>query len=355
PVADAAAHCSRYWTRGERSRGSQPMDGAQLRCKDAAHRPARGRRGAHRTCPRTDVWNDRVAGRLGIPRACGKHPRIAARGLHTSELFAALHSVEARHTVVHPDRGNSGCHTAADRLGGSARASRPGGLDALRTGVPLAVPALHVNRVDVSRRLRSRGLPGTSSRPDQNPIHDLSDRAAAPGSVPRHPASRSDRRAGHAVLCRRVAAGCWFLLLRCTVRAPAVWFNRAPAPDGIHHLSSSVAGADDACRELASVWSLVLGPSSPDPWSLIPDRRPAAPRWTGECFHTHTRKNLWPLPLTSRSPVGSGGCMSARYRLGMGILDAENLAIRPANNPAQARKAVALTIRERGRRKPSGR
>src|SRR5258708_10430233 len=49
---------------------------------------------------------------------------------------------------------------------------------ALRDSLPLAIPTLHGDCMDVSRRLRARGISGYSTRTGESTIHGMAERAS---------------------------------------------------------------------------------------------------------------------------------------------------------------------------------
>src|SRR5260370_7539608 len=53
-------------------------------------------------------------------------------------------------------------------------------MDALHHALPLAIPALHGHRMDVSRGLRAGGLSGSSSWEATNSVHGLAEHASGP-------------------------------------------------------------------------------------------------------------------------------------------------------------------------------
>ncbi len=69
-----------------------------------------------------------------------------------------VHATQTKNSIVYFDRSISGCRAPAHWMGCGARAAGLGSLDALCRGFPLAIPALHGHSVDVSRRLRPRGI-----------------------------------------------------------------------------------------------------------------------------------------------------------------------------------------------------
>ena len=78
--------------------------------------------------------------------------------LATTVLYlGALHTSENSHYMGDGDWRVSRCTASADWLGGCARLAFGGGVGAVRDSLPLAISALHGDRLDVSRRLRARG------------------------------------------------------------------------------------------------------------------------------------------------------------------------------------------------------
>src|SRR4029077_18317273 len=83
-----------------------------------------------------------------------------------------------KNTAVHFDWRFSGGRPSTDWLGRGARAAGPRSLVALRHGLPLAIPALHGHRLDVSRRLCPRGISGFAIGRAERLFCDLAERGS---------------------------------------------------------------------------------------------------------------------------------------------------------------------------------
>src|SRR5262249_52490484 len=79
-------------------------------------------------------------------------------------LFVLLHSTQEEVVVVYSDRSVSGRNATADWVGCRHRPTQLRCVDPLLCSVPLAVPPLHVDCLDVSRGLRSCRLLGVATR-----------------------------------------------------------------------------------------------------------------------------------------------------------------------------------------------
>src|SRR5690349_13686439 len=101
-------------------------------------------------------------------------------------------------------------------------------MDVVRDPFPVAVPALHGNRMDVSRGLRPSRLLGLAERQDQNPFSDAANIAAPLGSRRNQHGATSDAARGHFLLCRN-AAGSRVPVLWGGIRFSAVAGGRTPA------------------------------------------------------------------------------------------------------------------------------
>ena len=170
----------------------------------------------------------------------------SARACYAAVLLISVHSAQTKNTCVCPGRRPSWCRASSGRLGSSIGQVEFGSVDTLRHSVPVAVPAFHGNRVDVSRRLRSRGLLRAAPEAGERSSCGFANHAAPPGFASRQCAAGLSRPAQHFLLHRRFAPEFGVFLLRDTIRALQIQRSCAPTPFGIHHLSSIAICADHA-------------------------------------------------------------------------------------------------------------
>src|SRR5215468_6110708 len=103
-------------------------------------------------------------------------------------------------------------------MGGSHRQPELRSMDTVRGPLPVAVPALHGDRLDVSRRLRSRGLLRTASwQPIKNQFRESADTAAASSLARVKPATRPNRPVHHGVFHWKLDPESWLFVLRSVV------------------------------------------------------------------------------------------------------------------------------------------
>src|SRR5262249_27256914 len=88
-----------------------------------------------------------------------------ARDSHVIVLSVFVHSAQAKHASVHAGRRISRGHASLNRVSRGIRQAEFASMDTLRNSLSLAVSALHGDRLDVPRGLRSCRLPGAASWP----------------------------------------------------------------------------------------------------------------------------------------------------------------------------------------------
>src|SRR5215468_6545066 len=99
------------------------------------------------------VWYCIVGSRKCLSRRCRQSAREPAGVGHVVLLLVHLHSVKKEVTALHSGRSSSGRDATPDWVGCSIGPTQLRGMDTLLRVVPLAVPALYVDCLDVPRGL----------------------------------------------------------------------------------------------------------------------------------------------------------------------------------------------------------
>src|SRR6185503_61878 len=111
-----------------------------------------------------------------LPARARQSTERAARADSDRGLRFRLHTFENADDVINTRRRVSGRGATAHWLDRCARHTQSGRLGTLRNSFSLAVPTLSGNRLDVSRRLRSRRHPDAARRRAGRPRHRATDR-----------------------------------------------------------------------------------------------------------------------------------------------------------------------------------
>jgi hypothetical protein len=179
---------------------------------------------------------------LQLRRICARslrENRLRVRSTNIALLSVRVHPIEADNSNVRSSRSFSGCHAATHRLGRSIRPIEYRGGNPLRHALPVAVSALHGNRMDVPRRLRPRGLSGSAEGQCESTLRDFRNSTAAPCSRgPQHHAIANTARGG-LLLCSG-SSGNRIHILRMGIRVRAFERCCTPAAHGVDCLSSTV-------------------------------------------------------------------------------------------------------------------
>src|SRR5215470_10668556 len=109
------------------------------------------------------VWYCIVGSRNCLSRRCRQSACKPAGAGHVVLLLVLLHSVKKEVAALHSGRSSSGRDATPDWVGCSIGSAQLRGMDTLLRVVPLAVPALHVDRLDVPRGLCSCWLFGPAA------------------------------------------------------------------------------------------------------------------------------------------------------------------------------------------------
>ncbi len=176
----------------------------ELRYDAQMRRTARRPLASGRIAPSHALWFGVLLSVFGVdvPRHFDECSCIAPGHTHPSQLLVLIHTAKTDYTPVHFGRRDPWRCTTVNRLGSSARASRPNGLGAVRDCFPLAVPTFHVHRVDVSRRLRACRLPRLARGKAQRPLCYMAVPTARPRPFRSGHRSRTSRSGRTRLLCR---------------------------------------------------------------------------------------------------------------------------------------------------------
>src|SRR5215470_1252874 len=192
------------------------------------------------------VWYCIISSRNCLSCRCRQFACEPAGTRHIVLLLVLLHSVKKEVAALYSGRRSSGRDATPDWVGCSLGPAQLRGMDTLLGVVPLAVPALHVDCLDVPRGLCSCWLFGPAARrAGQVPACELANPLAASILGAGQFVARFERQGGRRLLHRSVAPVRRVLLLRSTTRASKVQFFGAAASFGFDPLSSSAICADD--------------------------------------------------------------------------------------------------------------
>ena len=132
----------------------EPVSRISFRCKNASHFQAPHCRRPATPIHRLLVWNITIRFRRDLFASCRKCPSKASSCDHTGSLPVCVHSTQAQDAPGDGRWRLSRCDATADWLGRGGRVDRePASVDLVLTVVPLAIPSLHGDRLDVPRRL----------------------------------------------------------------------------------------------------------------------------------------------------------------------------------------------------------
>ena len=98
-------------------------------------------------------WRCAVLLGRAVPSVCRQPTREPPRSAHIVELHRPVHPPQTEDAALYDRRSVFGSHASIDRMGWSVRYVERGGVGTLRHALPLAVPSLHGDRLDVSRGL----------------------------------------------------------------------------------------------------------------------------------------------------------------------------------------------------------
>jgi len=170
------------------------------------------------------------------------------------ELSIPVDAAQAENATMHFDRSFSRRRPSIDWLGCSARTVGPGSMGSIRNCLPLAVPALHVHRLDVSRRLRSRRIFSATFGRAERSLRDLAELRCLHDSRTDQLDSSAHGRSGSSLFAREYLPGFEFCLLQRTFCLPQVEYRRTKPSQRFHHLSSPIVHSDDARYKIKISW-----------------------------------------------------------------------------------------------------
>src|SRR5579862_4466474 len=127
------------------------------------------------------VWNILVRCGRDLSRFCRQFARRPARFTHLDPIFGYLYSAQAKDELLCAGWSNPRSHPAAHRMGGSIGVPQCRRMDSLRNAFSLAIPSLHVDRLDVQRGLCPGGVFDASARAMERPQHGLAESATGTG------------------------------------------------------------------------------------------------------------------------------------------------------------------------------
>jgi len=197
------------------------------------------------------VWYCIISSRNCLSCRCRQSACELAGARNVVLLFVLLHSVKKEVAALYSGRRSSGRDATPDWVGCSLGPAQLRGMDTLLRVVPLAVPALHVDCLDVPRGLCSCWLLRPAARPaGKIPACELANPLAASIIGAGQFVAGFDRQGGRRLLHGSAAPVRWVLVLRSTTRASKVQFFGAAASLGFDPLSSSAICADDHSQKV---------------------------------------------------------------------------------------------------------